>query len=96
MIVLSLQDNKGLQVVWVPEIFPYVCHMGFASSFYEPPAYAVAYNLHKQIYPFMKDKITNGQLEFSIQPPLPFSATLDSKTGVITGTFVYNRKNVHV
>ena len=80
-------DNKGFGVVWLSELFPYICHTGYATNFYEPAVYALAYNIPRQIEPFMKDKVKD-EFEFSIQPPLPYSMSLDSHTGIIQGSLV--------
>lgn len=63
--------------------------MGFASSFYEPSSYSMAYNIQKEIHPFMRDKkVDDDELTFSVNPPFPYSMSLDTHTGVIKGSFV--------
>lgn len=75
--------------MWLPELFPYVCHMGFASNFYEPSSYNMAYNVQREIHPFMGDKnVGDEKLTFSVHPPFPYSMSLDTHTGVIKGSFV--------
>ena len=84
---ITIIQNKGYFVTWLPEFYPYICNEGF-----EEPLYSLRHDIQQYLMKFTLHSSISGNepnsTHFEIYPALPPTVTLDPHTGDIYGFFV--------
>ena len=80
-----------MSFVWLPELYPMICHTSFVDEIYPISTHALAYNQPKTIQSGIQSRQIklDDDISFSISPALPKSMHFDSKTGSFSGSFVF-------
>lgn len=87
---VHIHRNKGYMVTWLPEFYPYICnqdnaHKPLYIGRHQVQHYLRAFQIPSTLSP---GEVQSQKIQFSVEPPLPKTMTIDPATGNLSGYFV--------